>query len=112
MPALQNTVTPRLSSLGVIDRYLSHSHDIPGGGRLYVSNPIITVSVSRASPIVGIMVGVHCFTWNGTFYACFSFPEAFLGGLNDQERNSRNGQTETVFGWSRVFMDTLTSLAK
>ncbi|KAJ3559684.1 hypothetical protein NM688_g196 [Phlebia brevispora] len=112
---LQKVVTPRLSSVGVIDGYLATHHDIQDGGAITISNPIITVSICSASPILGYMTGVHAYTWNKTAYICFSFPEAFMGTLDEQkERSERNGgsRTDTILDWSEEFMKILQDLGK
>lgn len=100
-----------MTSLGVIDKYLAISHDIPSGGVLNVSNPIVSVCISHISPLLGPMVGLHSFTWHGTSHMCFSFPEAFMGSLQDQREllNKHKHLTGTVLEWSEEFMGILES---
>ena len=95
-----------------MDQYLTHSHAIPGGGLVLVSNPIVTVCVPHMSPLMGVMIGLHCFTWNNVFYACFSFPDGFMGSVDEQRKNdgSDGWQNGSVMEWIDVFMDTISSL--
>ena len=106
------SVTPRVSSLGVIDQYLSSSHIVAtGDGIIDLSHPIVTVCTPRASPLLGVMVGAHCFTWNGSFYACFGFSEELMGSLAEQEILLRSRKsTGTVLEWIDTFMGILASL--
>ena len=95
--------------MGVMDKYLSASHAIPGGGTLSISRPVITVSVGRMSPVLGCLVGAHIFTWQGTLYLCFSFPEAHMGTLQDQIEAFKLGlKTASVLEWIDRFMIILT----
>ena len=93
-----------MSSLGILDRYLAHRHELLAGGILEVSHPCITVCVSYASPLFGYMIGLHAFTWMDTFYMCFSFPEAYMGTLKEQKEDREVG---SVWAWSEEFIGLL-----
>ena len=108
IPSLPTTTTPRVSSLGVMDRYLTHRHELSAGGTLEVSHPCITVCVSYASPLFGYMIGLHAFTWMDTFYMCFSFPEAYMGTLKEQKEDCKAG---SVWSWSEEFIGLLRSVS-
>ncbi len=92
--------------MGILDKYLTECHEVSGGGILDVSNPVITVSVSYGSPLFGCMVGLHAYTWRDTFYMCFSFPEAFMGTLSEQKK-----ETASIWAWSEEFVCLLQSVA-
>ena len=92
--------------MGILDKYLTASHEVSGGGILDVSNPVITVCVSYGSPLFGCMVGLHAYTWRDTFYMCFSFPEAFMSTLLEQKKDMAS-----VWTWSEEFIGLLQSVA-
>ncbi|PSS22639.1 hypothetical protein PHLCEN_2v3066 [Hermanssonia centrifuga] len=117
--------TPFMSSIGVIDKYLSPSHPIPGSNeladnadsrwKLTISNPTLTVR-SPYSPYLSYTVGVHSFTWYGTSYLGFSFPEAYMGTVEEQERlagislEDKNARG-TVLEWVDEFVGILERVA-
>lgn len=58
------------------------------------------------------MLGAHCFTWNGTLYACFGFAEAFMGSLEEQEHlYGLHSGSGTVLEWADIFMGILRSIS-
>ncbi len=114
-----------MSSLGVIDKYLSPSHPIPGPDvsvddansrwKLTISNPTLTLR-NPYSPYLSYTVGVLSFTWCGTSYLGFSFPEAYMGTAEEQERMAEVSLKDkyargTVLEWVDEFVGILERVA-
>ena len=70
----------------------------------------MTVAIPYISPLRGAMVGAHCFTWQGKFYACCSFPEVCMGSLEQQETDMKEGvRTGSAMEWVHAFLGRLES---
>ncbi|PSS22630.1 hypothetical protein PHLCEN_2v3057 [Hermanssonia centrifuga] len=117
--------TPFMSSIGVIDKYLSPSHSIPSPDelvddansrwKLTISNPTLTLR-NPYSPYLLFTVGVLSFTWCGTSYLAFSFPEAYMGTAEEQERMAEISLKDkdargTVLEWVDEFVGILERVA-
>jgi len=84
---LQNPIggLPRPSSLGVVDKYLLHSHLITRNDgdtqHLVVHTP--RINTCSYTTYFGIPTSVHVFTWKGEMVLSFSFSEAKMGSVKD-----------------------------
>lgn len=97
---------PFLSSIGVIDPYLSPSHPI-GTSRENVTISRPRMIVRAYKPFLGYCYAIHSFTWQGEFYFAFSFVEEVLGRLS--ELVEENG---SVLKFYNQFWDLLALVAK
>lgn len=81
--------------MGIVDKYLRHSHPIGDEGRyLAVGSPRLGTCAYSVS--FGMLAVIHAFTWNNELILNFSFSEAKMGSLEEQERALRTGKGEAT----------------
>jgi len=106
-PGPATTVVPFLSSIGVVDGYLSDTHTIPNSSSSSTPPSTLTVNSPRLGVVFHTAVGggafgFHLFTWKGELFTTFSFPEASMGSAESARKayedgaRTRNGDGRAV----------------
>jgi hypothetical protein len=95
---------PHLSSIGLVDDYLAASFKA-NSIELAVSDPVFTVSTPY-SPYLSFPVVTHAYTWNDELRINFSFPEGFMGTIEEQLAVQPTNEV-TLIKWVDKFMHIL-----
>ena len=101
-------MSPTLSSMGVIDRYLAPRH-----GSVVVSEPFMTIRCVHSGPPTGPVPGIHAYTWQGTLHISVSYPEAVAGTYEEQVQallDEPEAQGSFLV-WANTFVETLERIA-
>ncbi|KAF8509870.1 hypothetical protein BU17DRAFT_98598 [Hysterangium stoloniferum] len=101
---------PFVTSLGVMDTNLSATYPIPNqsgaGGAIRISSPLFGVRIPY-SPYGMSPVGVHAYTWEGVLHISFSYPEAYMGTVQELQARGRRECGESVLDFIEEFMSIL-----
>jgi len=104
-----------ISSLGVVDKYLAQFRRIGTGAndsdQLIVKSP--RMGLCLYTPSFGSPNLNHSFTWGGELIMGFSFPEAKMGSLEEQEKELKDGtRKSSVLGFVNKFVEILNLIAR
>lgn len=94
---------PNLSSLGIVDGHLSPSHKVSDTSVLTISSPRFSSRIPYNPSVI-----MHPYTWQGTLYVPFSFPEGYMGSNETQG----TGVDAQVLNFTDEFMKILKSASE